>query len=385
MADAWQSPPVIPVSIITGFLGAGKTTLLNRMIGDSLLANAALVINEFGEAGIDHLLVERSGDGVIELSDGCLCCTIRGELVDTLADLIDRLHTGGIRAFDRIVIETTGLADPVPVLQAVTVHPALSCSLSLSGVITVVDAVNAEQTLAAHEEARRQVAVADRIVLTKSRLAGETSAIRAAVNALNPLAPVLDGDEALSAGDLFDTGAWDPARRSVDVQRWLAPRHDHADGHGAGHGAHSHDHGHSHGHAHHHDINRHGSSIKAESLVSGVAMPPHALAMFLDLLRSAHGPNLLRMKGIVLLADDPDRPAVIHAVQSLMSAPVRLDRWPEGARRESRIVVITDGMPDGFVADLFAAFTGEPKVDRPDAQAMQDNPLAIPGAGAFRP
>ena len=383
MAENWQSPPVIPVTIITGFLGAGKTTLLNRMISDSLLANAALVINEFGEAGIDHLLVERSGDGVIELSDGCLCCTIRGELVDTLGDLIDRLQTGRIRRFDRIVIETTGLADPVPVLQAVTAHPALSHSLSLSGVVTVVDAVNAGATLGAHEEARRQVAVADRIVLTKSQLADDTSAVRTAITALNPLVPILDGDGVLSADQLFNTGAWDPAKRSVDVQRWLSPEPGAvrpSDGH--------HHHGHHHHHHHQdneHDINRHGASIRAESLVSGVPMPPQALAMFLDLLRSAHGPNLLRMKGIVLLSDDPTRPVIIHAVQALMSDPVRLDRWPEGARRETRIVVITEGMPEGFVADLFAAFNGEPKIDRPDAQAMRDNPLAIPGAGTFRP
>ena len=376
-ARAWSTPSGVPVSILTGFLGAGKTTLLNRLIGDPWLSDAALIINEFGDVGIDHLLVESSSDGVIELSDGCLCCTVRGELVDTLADLMDRMQTGRIRPFSRVVIETTGLADPVPVMQSVIGHPALGQSYRLEGLVTVVDAVNGTVTLENHDEARRQVAVADTLVLSKTALAGDCVALRSKLEALNPLARVVNSDDPdLSAQGLFDTGSYDPVARSLDVARWLSSeQQEHA---------HGHEEHHHHGHAHAHDVNRHDQHIRADSLVFERAISPEALAMFLDLMRSAHGPKLLRMKGIVKLADEPSRPLVLHAVQSLMSEPVRLRAWPEGAREETRLVVITRDMPEGFVAELFSTFAGEPGIGRPDRDALTANPLAIPGMPARR-
>ena len=374
-APAWSAPSGVPVSILTGFLGAGKTTLLNRLIGDTWLSDAALIINEFGDVGIDHLLVESSGDGVIELSDGCLCCTVRGELVDTLADLMDRMQTGRIRPFSRVVIETTGLADPVPVMQSVIGHPALGQSYRLEGLVTVVDAVNGLATLGGHEEARRQVAVADTIVLSKTALSAECDKLRSQLATLNPLARVINAEAPeLTAQGLFDTGAYDPVARSLDVARWLSEGQD----------DHHHHHHHGHGHGHAHDVNRHDQHIRADSMVFERPIAPEALAMFLDLLRSAHGPNLLRMKGIIKLSDDPSRPLVLHAVQALMSEPVRLQAWPEGARQETRLVVITRDMPKGFVAELFSAFADEPGIGRPDRDALTDNPLAIPGMPARR-
>jgi G3E family GTPase len=375
---AWSAPQGVPVSILTGFLGAGKTTLLNRLIGDPWLADAALIINEFGDVGIDHLLVESSSDGIIELSDGCLCCTVRGELVDTLADLMDRMQTGRIRPFSRVVIETTGLADPVPVMQSVIGHPALGQSYRLEGLVTVVDAVNGLLTLAEHEEARRQVAVADTIVLSKTALAGNQDELRSQLEALNPMARMVSaGQPDLAAQDLFDTGAYDPTERSLDVARWLSSDQD---GH-----AHSHDHsGHHHGHGHTHDVNRHDRDIRADSMVFERPIAPEALALFIDLLRSAHGPKLLRMKGIVKLSDNPSRPLVLHAVQSLMSEPVRLSAWPQGAAQETRLVVITRDMPKGFVEELFAGFANEPGIGRADRDALTDNPLAIPGMPSRR-
>lgn len=378
--------PAVPVSILTGFLGAGKTTLLNRLLKDPDLSDTAVIINEFGDVSIDHLLVEASSDGVIELSDGCLCCTVRGELVDTLADLMDRMQTGKIKPLKRVVIETTGLADPAPVLQSVIGNPIIAQNFRLDGVVTVVDAVNGLQTIANHEEALKQVAVADRIVISKTGLAdaSERDALTARVRALNPRAPLIDGDsDEAGRSALFACGLYDPSSKIADVGRWLQDEvhhddrhhHDHHD-----HGDHHHDHDHDHEHHHHHhDGNRHGGDIRSFSIVHDRPIEPMALDMFIDLLRSAHGEKLLRMKAIVAVADRPDRPLVLHGVQNVFHAPERLDAWPDPNDRRTRMVLITKGLTEDFVRDLFDAFTGKPRIDRPDAQALSDNPLAVPG------
>lgn len=370
----------VPVSVLTGFLGAGKTTLLNRLLKDPALRDTAVIINEFGEVGIDHLLVERSGDGIIELSDGCLCCTVRGELVDTLADLVDRMQTGRIQPLKRVVIETTGLADPAPVLQAVMGNPVIAHSFRLDGVVTAVDAANGLSTLANHPEAVKQVAVADRIVLTKTSIARKDAAdaVRREIAALNPRAPLTDADEPEAASPaLLATGLYDPDTKIPDVRRWLSEDvHDHHHGHDHHHHDHSHDH-HHHGHAH--DVTRHDATIRSFSIVHDRPIDPMALDMFIDLLRSAHGEKLLRMKAIVGLTTSPDRPVVLHGVQSVFHPPERLPAWPDPADRRTRMVLITRDLPESFVRDLFDAFTGTPRIDRPDRSAIEDNPLAIPG------
>jgi G3E family GTPase len=359
---------IIPVSVLTGFLGSGKTTLLNRLLKDPDLRDTAVIINEFGDVGIDHLLVEQSSDGVIELSDGCLCCTVRGELVDTLSDLVDRLQSGRIKALKRVVIETTGLADPAPVLHAIMGHPVLVQNYSLDGVIVTVDAVNGAATLDGHEEAVKQVAVADRIVLTKTDLVAPGSnrgeSLMARLRQINPGAVQISAaDDQSDHAALFHCGLYDPATKTADVAGWLR------------------DEAYQDGHHHHQDVNRHDSRIRAFTLVEETPIDPSALEMFIDLLRSSQSRNLLRMKGIVRLSDDPERPVVIHGVQEIFHPPARLPGWPDEDRR-TRLVLITRDLDRDYVARLFDAFVGKPQVDTPDRAALENNPLSIPG---FRP
>lgn len=392
IATSRRPPAPFPLTVLTGFLGAGKTTLLSRLLKDPALADTAVLINEFGEVGLDHLLVEQVGDGVVMLASGCLCCTVRGDLVSALEKLTRDFDNGRI-AFGRVIIETTGLADPAPVLHTIMAHPYLVLRYRLDGVVTLVDAVNGMATLDAHPESVKQAAVADRLVLTKTDLlvdrdAAVKPALLERLRALNPAAAILDA----AAGDataerLLNCGLYDPERKTPDVRRWLAAEkyaeegaahEDHGDG------PHSHHHGcdHAHDGDHAHDVNRHDDHIRAFAITTEAPIPAGAFDLFLELLRSLHGPDLLRMKGVVKLADAADTPMVVHGVQHVFHPPAVLPQWPDDDRR-TRLVFIVRDIEERAIRELFAAFMNMPAPDRPDRTAIVDNPL-VPFGGSAR-
>jgi G3E family GTPase len=371
-SDARRPGPPLPLTVLTGFLGAGKTSLLNRLLKDKALAGTAVLINEFGEIGLDHLLVEKISDDLVLLPSGCVCCSMRGDLIDALERLLRDLDN---RRADlkRVVLETTGLADPAPVLHTVMVHPYLVMRYRLDGVVTVVDAINGLATIDRHPEAMKQAAAADRLALAKTDLI-DTSERRATamqltarLKRLNPAAPILDVAAGEATADrLINCGLYDPHSKVPDVRRWLAE-----EAYVANAAAHAHGH-------HHHGEER----IRSLALASDRALPAAVFDMFLDLLRGLHGPHLLRVKGIVKIAEAPDQPVVIHGVQHVFHPPTSLPAWPDDDRR-TRLVFITCDLDPRAISDLFDAFLGAGAIDRPDRAALLDNPL-VPFGGTDR-
>jgi G3E family GTPase len=332
-----------PVTLLTGFLGSGKTTVLNHIVKQPEMAATAVIINEFGEVGIDHLLVEKATDDVVLMQSGCLCCTIRGDIADTLVNLFVDRAKGRIPGFERVVIETTGLADPAPILHALMQDPIVAERYMVDGVVTTVDAVNGTGTLDAQIEAVKQAAVADRLLLTKCDAASAETrrALEERLAALNPGAPVIEvTGGAVDPSLLFNLGLFDPTTKTVEVQRWLG---DEAPDDGG------------HGHHHHQDINRHDAHISSFCIVRERPMSWTALSGWFDALTSMRGADLLRVKAIVAIDERPGQPVVLHGVQHLFHPPVLLPEWPSDDHR-TRIVFITRDLPRETIEQTLASF-----------------------------
>jgi G3E family GTPase len=340
----------IPLTVLTGFLGAGKTSLLNRLLNDPALSGTLVLVNELGEIGLDHLLMEEVAGDVVALAGGCLCCTVRSDLLDTLEDLLLRRDEGTIPPFTRVVLETTGLADPVPVLHSLLIHPYISLRFRLDGVVTLMDAVNGLGTLKEFEEARRQLYLADIAVLTKTDMPEASNAragVEAEIRRVRPELRIVDAAN-VRAEDLFGL----PGGHDVEsLGTWLAAGT---------------------------ETPTHNDGVRTTTLWSDAALPPTSFGMFIDLLRSEHGAKILRLKGLLRMADDPERPVVIHGVQHLFHPPRRLNAWPDGDKR-TRIVVIGKDLDADLIRRLYDAFAGVPGLDAPDRAALLDNPLAPPG------
>ncbi len=349
----------IPVTLLTGFLGAGKTTLLNRLIRTPQMARALVIINEFGSIGLDHDLVARSNedDTIVEMASGCLCCTIKGDLKKTLADAPWRFSRERRRWFDRVVIETTGLADPAPIIHTVMADDELKSLYALQSVVTVVDGCSGLQTLELQPEASKQVAVADRLLVSKVDLAGapDLAQLTGKMRALNPSTdPLLLTDDAVDAVELFGDRTFNPSLKTDDVRQWLNAEAYQPHSH------HHHEHEHDHDDDTGHDINRHDERIRSVCMTIDEPLSAEVFDKWLDMLVTFNGVNVLRVKGIIHLAE-LDRPLVIHGVQHIWHPPAVLENWPSEDRR-SRIVFILRDLEEAdlrsmlaFVSERFAS------------------------------
>ncbi|MDB5902174.1 MAG: GTP-binding protein, partial [Betaproteobacteria bacterium] len=332
-----EHPRLTPVTVITGFLGSGKTTLLAHLLRDPAMSRTAVIINEFGAIALDHDLVETSDESFVQLSNGCLCCNVRSDLVLTLGDLAARRAAGTLPQFERVVIETTGLADPAPILHALMTDPAVTEVYALDGVVTTVDAVTGLQTLERHRESVRQAAVADRILLTKTDVVqANVPALIERLRTINPEAgvtAVVNG--AIGASALFET--FDPhrGRASADVE----PPHSSPRAAPAAYRSHLED-------------------IASFCITRDEPVHAATLALYLAALAESCGADLLRVKGIVGIAETPDTPAVIHGVQHVYHAPEWLERWPSPDRR-TRIVFIGSHLHESWTRTLLDLLDAE--------------------------
>jgi G3E family GTPase len=353
----------VPVTLLTGFLGSGKTTLLRRLLTEPGMEGTAVLINEFGEIGLDHLLVKSVHGSAVVLQNGCICCTLQADLQDGLRNVIDGRADGSFPEFDRIVVETTGLADPAPIIQTLILDQMLKHQVRLANTIVTLDAVNGVGQLGTHIESVRQLAVADRLVITKTDLASaEAQAeLRRDIARLNPTAWVYNAQGSdFTARSLLVEGLADPATKLAEVKQWLR----YADG-----PDHGHDHRHGHDHHDHHDQDdavstTHSTNIQSFSLRITEPIDWTAFGVWLTALLHRHGAQVLRVKGLLNVSDALG-PVVLHGVQHIIHTPLHLDEWPD-EDTSSRVVFIVQDIDPALIREsLFsylAAARGENRV-----------------------
>ncbi len=317
------------MTVLTGFLGSGKTTLLRRLLSADYMDRTAVVINEFGEVGLDHLLVRSVTDNAVVLQNGCICCTIRADIQTSFRELIDGRSSGEVPPFDRIVVETTGLADPVPIVQTLVGDPMLRHQTRMANVVATIDAVLGLRQLGDHPESLRQAAIADCLVLTKADIAEPQAAdlLRSRLASLNPTAQIFESGR-VSVSALVREDAFDPRSKSDEVRRWLTALPIPTDGpdRDPGNDAHF----------------RHDHEIRSFVLRTDRPIDWTAFGVWLSALVHRHGRRVLRIKGL-LNVPDADGPVVLNTVENIVHRPFHLDEWPD-SDRSTRIVFIVQGL-----------------------------------------
>ena len=333
-------PNIIPITVLTGFLGSGKTTLLSELVKKEKVNDIAFIINEFGEVGLDHSLIESTDENIVELQNGCICCTIQEDLKSTLLNLLSKMEKGLINKFNRVIIETTGLADPVPIIHTLMTSIDLIRVYIIDGVITIVDAVNGNKTFDNHLESIKQTSFANKIILSKVDLGNDEKIkqLIERINKINPKAPVVESKkDKLQIKEFFELNDYQPLNKSWNVRKWLAEERKKNK--------------YSHNHEHHHDLNRHNDNIRSFSLVSNKPVSITTLNFFLELVSAQMGENMLRIKGIINVKGE-DRPAIIHGVQHIFHPLEWLDKWPDNDF-STRLVFITSKIEKSVIEQFF--------------------------------